>query len=115
MSAIPIHPPFQVLREADGSTIRFLPGTELTGGIVEILARRVPHLIAAGHAFVTLDLGPVAALDSAALGKLLALHRVLRGVGGQLTLANLNPDLRRVLRLTRLDTVLTVRAGPTPV
>ncbi len=58
---------------------------------------------------MTLDLGAVAALSSAALGKLLVLDRAVRAAGGRLTLANLTAAVRRVFKATRLDAILDVR------
>lgn len=57
-----------------------------------------------------LDLTDVTFVSSAALGALIALHRKLRGVGGQLSLCNLNPEMREVIRATRLDSVLDIQS-----
>ena len=106
--------PFRVAGECDAATVSFAPGTVLTDAHVEALGRRLA-LPTGGSARppVTLDLAGVAALSSAALGKLLALHRAVRAGGGQLVLANPSPVVARVLKLTRLDAVFAVRpAGP---
>jgi anti-sigma B factor antagonist len=95
----------------DGTTVRFPAGRALSEAHVEALTRRLPALIAArGHLPVTLDLGGVPGLPSGTLGKLLGLNRAVRAAEGRLVLVNPTPAVRRVLRLTRLDTVLDVRA-----
>lgn len=53
-----------------------------------------------------LDLVDVRFVSSAALGALIALQRKLRAVGGRLSLCNLNPEMREVIRATKLDSVL---------
>jgi anti-anti-sigma factor len=53
----------------------------------------------------------VVVVSSAALGKLLGLNRTVRAAEGWLALVNLTPGVRRVFRLTCLDTVLDVRAA----
>lgn len=108
---------FHTARDGDGTTVRFPAGLALSDDHIEALARRLPAVIAGhGHVPLTLDLGGVPALSSGALGKLLGLHRAVRVAEGRLVLVNPTPAVRRVLRLTRLDTVLDVRAGePLPV
>ena len=108
MSPDPTPSTLHIARDGDGVTVSFPAGTALADAHVEALARRLPALIAGDHA-LTLDLGGVATISSAALGKLLGLHRAVRAAGGRLTLLNPTPGVRRVLRLTRLDTVLDVR------
>jgi anti-sigma B factor antagonist len=104
--------PFHVARAGDGTTVRFPAGAALTEAAVEALAGRLSDLLAeGGHARLTLDLSGVVVLDSAALGKLLGLDRAVRAVGGRLVLADPTPNVRRLFRLTRLDTVLDIRAA----
>lgn len=102
----PTESAFHIAEEADGCTARFRSGVALTDAAVEALGRRFA-LSRAGGQRLTLDLTGVPALSSGALGKLLALNRA---IGGRLTLTHLVPTVRRVLRLTRLDTVLNIRA-----
>jgi len=112
----PTRPLFHTADADGGPTVRFPVGTVLTDAHVEAVVRRLPTLLAArGHAPLTLDLGGVTALSSSALGKLLSLHRAVCAAEGLLVLVNLTPAVRRVFRLTRLDTVLDVRADePVP-
>ena len=116
MSADSTRPPFQITREGDETTVRFAAETALTSTHVEMLARRLPVLIAdRGHTALTLDLATVTALDSGALGKLLGFDRAVRAAEGHLTLTNPTPGVRRALRITRLDTIFDVRTEPAPV
>ncbi len=58
---------------------------------------------------VTLDLGGVTFVDSSGLGALVAALRYCRDRGGTLVLAGPRPGVRRLLSLTGLDRVMTVR------
>jgi anti-anti-sigma factor len=63
-----------------------------------------------GRAELRLDFDRVEYLCSTALGKLIYLNKSLVAGGGRLALVNLDPDLYEVFSLTRLTTVLDVRA-----
>lgn len=64
---------------------------------------------------VVLDLSRVAFIDSSGLGALVAVRKMMTG-GRLLELAGLTPNVARVFRLTRMDSVFTIRdsaaAGP---
>lgn len=62
-----------------------------------------------GPGRVVLDLGAVTFLDSSGLGALVGTMKLL-GPGRSLELAALQPNVARVLRLTRMDTVFTIHA-----
>ena len=57
-----------------------------------------------GSAPVVLDLGNVAFVDSSGLGAIVAVMKFL-GPGRRLDLAGLTPDVDKLFRLTRMDTV----------
>ena len=53
---------------------------------------------------VRLSLGPLTYLTSAAIGKLIGLHRRMQRVGGTLVLADLTPEVREILDTSKLLT-----------
>ena len=59
-----------------------------------------------GHPLVALDLKGLASIDARGLGELVFAYRMLRGAGGGLALVAPTPTVRRMLAVTRLDTVL---------
>ncbi|MCX7646378.1 MAG: STAS domain-containing protein [Rhodobacteraceae bacterium] len=59
---------------------------------------------------VVLDLSSVTFLDSSGLGALVGAMKLL-GPDRPLELAGLTPNVERVLRLTRMDTVFTIHQG----
>jgi anti-sigma B factor antagonist len=68
----------------------------------------IDKLIAEGKVQVAADLRDVSALDAGALGKLVAIHERLRAAGGGLTLVAPSARIRKLLAVTRLDTVFRV-------
>ena len=60
---------------------------------------------------VVLDLGRVDFMDSSGLGALIAVLKAMPQ-GRALELLNPRPNVERVLRLTRMDSVFTIRATP---
>ena len=62
---------------------------------------------------VILDLSRVGFLDSSGLGALVAVMKLLEE-GRRLELAGLTPMVRKVLRLTRMDSVFTIHDAPPP-
>jgi ABC-type transporter Mla MlaB component len=64
-----------------------------------------------GRRTLLVDLGEVGRLSAAALGKLVALHSELRGMGVHLELCNVRPAVCELFRLTRLSELLDIRPG----
>lgn len=60
-----------------------------------------------GPAHLILDLGHVTFVDSSGLGAIVAVMKFL-GPGRRLDLAGLTPDVDKVFRLTRMDTVFGI-------
>lgn len=80
------------------------PGeTELAGfrtTIGQLLAERRVHVV--------LNLAGLQRIDARGLGELVATHRTLAAAGGRLTLVAPRSRVRKLLAVTRLDTVLRI-------
>src|SRR5262245_14507078 len=72
------------------------------------LCTRVAKLISEGRVHVLVDLARVTDIDAQGLGELAWGSASLRRSGGQMALIAPNLRVRRLLALTRLDTVLTI-------
>lgn len=66
----------------------------------------VVGLVSDGNTDVVIDLSGVTFMDSSGFGTLLGATRRLRPAGGGLHLAGANTTIQRMLRLTRLDTIM---------
>ena len=64
-----------------------------------------------GPPHAVLDLSKVVFIDSSGLGAIVASKKQLRP-GQQLDLAGLTPDVAKVFRLTRMDTVFVIHDSP---
>ena len=61
-----------------------------------------------GERAIAIDFRETGYIDSSGLGVLVSLSKRLREQGGELRLANLNPDLRALFELTKLDTIFRI-------
>ena len=89
----------------DVLVLRFESSAELVMGSRELteLARCLPD---PNDSKVVLDLSRVSRIDSSGLGELMRLYTHLVRAEGALKVVNPSPPLARVLRMTRIDSVL---------
>ncbi|WP_366942716.1 STAS domain-containing protein [uncultured Paracoccus sp.] len=69
---------------------------------------RMREVAAKAAPVILVDMTRVAFMDSSGLGALIALHKTLPD-GQQMQLSGLTPNVLRVFRLTRMDSVFTIR------
>lgn len=76
---------------------------------------RMREIVARAPALLVVDMTQVQVMDSSGLGALIAIHKALPR-GTRMELFGVHPTVMRVFRLTRMDTVFTIRvpdeAGP---
>ncbi|PWR12807.1 anti-sigma factor antagonist [Micromonospora sicca] len=72
------------------------------------LREGLQRLVDAGDRQVVVDLAGVGFMDSSGLGALVVMFKALRDVGGRLSLAAVQPAVRRVLTVTSVDRVIHV-------
>jgi anti-sigma B factor antagonist len=88
---------------------RFTGEVTLSGQNAETVGEQVLALLAEpGRQRLLLDFGNVKSLSSLVLGKLIQLNRAAESAGGRLALCNLRPEVREILEVTRLTTLLYV-------
>ncbi|HEU4754871.1 MAG TPA: STAS domain-containing protein [Armatimonadota bacterium] len=73
-----------------------------------LFKQAVVGLVSEGNKDVVIDLSGVTFMDSSGFGTLLGATRRLRPAGGGLHLAAPNSTIQRMLRLTRLDTIMHI-------
>jgi len=73
-----------------------------------LFKQAVVNLVSEGSKDVVIDLSGVTFMDSSGFGTLLGATRRLRPSGGGLHLAGPNSTIQRMLRLTRLDTIMRI-------
>lgn len=67
------------------------------------------NFVQQGKVNIILDLSQVNYMDSMALGVLISLQRSCRMNGGTLVLCGLESNLRRIFKMTMLDSVFSIR------
>jgi anti-sigma B factor antagonist len=107
---------FSIERSADISTVRIVD--ELVTEDRPELRRAVLGELADGARTVRFDFARAGYIDGASLGLLVSLSRLAREHTADVTLANLNDDLRMLFTLTKLDTLFVIERnddeGPGP-
>src|SRR5947209_4847516 len=99
--------PLDVTRDGDRTTARFARLTSLNEYHADQIGKQLLALAdAPGTKFITLDLANVEYVTSTVLGHLVALNKRLQTSGGRLTLENVRPAVRDILKVTLLDQVL---------
>lgn len=97
---------FSIERSADISTIQIVE--ELVAEDRPELRRAVLGELADGAHTVRFDFGRTGYIDGAGLGLLVSLSRLAREHTAEVTLANLNDDLRMLFTLTKLDSLFVI-------
>lgn len=71
------------------------------------LRQVVSETVASGHNRVVVDMGKIEFMDSSGLGALVGSLKTARLAGGDLRIANINPQVQMVLELTGMNRVMT--------
>jgi anti-sigma B factor antagonist len=103
----PAVPPV-VLGTFSGTTYRQPLPTILVVGNRQQLKAHVLEALAVGARDIVLDLIDCLDIDSSGLGVLVAISKKVREAGGQLQLVHVPEDIRTILEVSRLDTILAV-------
>ena len=93
------------VQKVDGLPVLLVKG-EIDIYTAPMFKQAVVGLVSDGHSDVVIDLSGVTFMDSSGFGTLLGATRRLRPAGGGLYLAGANTTIQRMLRLTRLDTIM---------
>jgi anti-sigma B factor antagonist len=96
------------VRQIPGAAIATFSGKLALDDGCRLLRETVHALLDAGQLRILLNLERLDFLDSAGLGELVRTHVAIRARGGQLTLINPAPNVRQLLRMTRVDQVFDI-------
>lgn len=105
----PDSPQIRVSDRGPTTVVELLDREIVKDEAIDELGRSLNRLVdEGGHRDLLLDFGSVRFLSSAALSRLIQVKKRLGAVGGRLRLCAIEPDLREVFRITRLDTVFEI-------
>jgi anti-sigma B factor antagonist len=83
-----------------------LQGAILGGPEASALNEHLHRLIDTGKKYVVLDLSKVTLMNSSGLGMLIGGYTTMTNNGGELKLACVNDNVRKLIEITKLNTVL---------
>lgn len=88
----------------DATVINFQSRSILDSGSIEVIARELYHVVDGRAARkIVLDFSEVQFLSSQALGMLLTLKRKADAIRGQVVIAGLRKELRRLFKIMKLE------------
>ena len=93
----------------DGSvTVLTVTGDLVIGDAESTFKKTVTRLLEEGHTRLLVDLSGVGFLDSSGLGALVRALTQSQKEGGQTKLLNAGPQIRKLLQMTKLDSVFEI-------
>lgn len=93
--------------ERNGVTILALQGAILGGPEANALNEALHRMIDEGKKQVIIDLSQVTLMNSSGLGMLIGGYTTMKNNGGELKLACLTDNVRRLIEITKLHTIFT--------
>lgn len=97
-------------QKQDGTSVVRLENPRLDAVVADAVKTDVKELIDKGERFLIVDMAEVKFMDSSGLGALVGCLKMM-GPGGQMEIVNASPAVLKVLKLTRMNKVFTVREG----
>ena len=91
-----------------GVTVVMVSGEMDTGNSTQ-LGEELDHLLAEGSRKLVIDLGKVGFMNSSGLATLVRYYKLARSNCGDIALAALQPPVRQVFQLSRLDRVFDLQ------
>ncbi|MGN7867589.1 Putative anti-sigma factor antagonist [Paracoccus haematequi] len=103
--------PILIVNEADAELIVTIQDARIDAAIATRFKDRLREIVLRGRKPVRLDMRRVDFMDSSGLGAMIAVRKALPE-SLPLVLEGLTPNVERVFRLTRMDSVFDIRPAP---
>jgi anti-anti-sigma factor len=97
-----------VVEERDGVHIVRVQETKLTYPVLSSFFAEVRQLVDTGVARLVIDLQAVSYIDSASIGCLMDIHRLLEDKGGAVRLSGLQPRVETMLSMTGVHKIIDI-------
>ncbi|MEM1300400.1 MAG: STAS domain-containing protein [Pseudomonadota bacterium] len=98
------------VQSQNGTTTVQLQGSRLDASVAETVKSEIKQIIDKGERHLIVDFATVQFMDSSGLGSLVGALKMM-GPGGQMEIINAAPAVLKVLKLTRMNKVFTIREG----
>src|SRR5207302_8675253 len=110
MSAQPKRRRLEVEDIGEVTVVNFTDKKILDEQNIQVIGEQLFSLVdESGRKKLLLNFGNVEYMSSAALGKLITLNKKVQAAGGKLVLCNIDPQIREVFEITKLDKLFTIR------
>jgi anti-sigma B factor antagonist len=110
MSSQPRRRRLEVEQIGDVTVVNFVDRKILDEPTIQVIGDQLFSLVdEEGWRKLLLNFGNVEYLSSAALGKLITLHKKLQAAGGRLILCNIDPQIYEVFEITKLDKIFNIQ------
>src|SRR5438067_10734462 len=110
MSAQPRRQRLEVEDIGDVTVVNFIDKKILDEQNIQLIGEQLFRLVdELGRRKLLLNFGNVEYMSSAALGKLITLNKKVQAAGGRLILCNIDPQIREVFEITKLDKLFDIR------
>jgi anti-sigma B factor antagonist len=97
---------------SDGKAVIVMTGSLTMGASLKLLDSQIRQLLEGKVCDLTLDMAGVDYADSGGLGMLVHANGLMKAKQGSLRLTGVRPRVMDLLRLTALDTVISIADGP---
>lgn len=98
-------------KKVDGSAVVVVEGPRLDASCADAFKADLKDLIDTGERQIVLDFGQVQFMDSSGLGAVVGCLKYM-GSGGSIEIARPTATIMKVLKLTRMNKVFTIRDAP---
>jgi len=105
--------PTLIITETESQLVVTVDETRIDAAIATRFKDRLREIVLRGRKPVRLDMSRVDFMDSSGLGAMIAVRKALPE-SLPLVLDGLTPNVERVFRLTRMDSVFDIRPATTP-
>ncbi len=99
----------EIIITREGNTVTVKPEEEIHFDNYKEVEAKIAEQINTGATEIVLDLENVTTLYSMTLGMFNKIAASISEKGGKFALMNINSDIRKVLKATRLDKIIAVR------
>lgn len=111
----PTTDPFDTRTFGDTTIVVLRADSLVKRGDLEVVCNAIDKIIdSQKQPNLVLSFENITHVSSNFLGRLIAFHKRVKSKGGDLSLAEVNPRIREILRLTKLDTQIDVQGASDP-
>jgi anti-sigma B factor antagonist len=99
--------PVAIDQRGGWTVLRLMEASLMSPAVIDALGAHVERLLGEGKKDLVIDFAQVQYISSSMIGVLVGARQSVAKAGGRLVLATLNPRLRELLKITRMEKMFT--------